>query len=62
LIDISDIKSSYDKKDGWGSIRGFCLRSNIPSRLDILDLPLEDPAKASKETFLEEQTKFAKEI
>lgn len=30
------IKSSYQSKNGWGTIRGFCRRSHIPSSLTIL--------------------------
>jgi hypothetical protein len=55
------IKSSYDKKDGRGSIGGFCLRSKIPSNADILEAPLEDPSELSRKMFLEKQIKSAKE-
>lgn len=29
------IKHSYSSQNGWGSIRGFCKRSNIPSTVEI---------------------------
>ena len=37
-------KNSYQKKDGRGRISGFCLRSHIPSNIDILDTPTENPS------------------
>lgn len=29
------IKSSYDSKNGWGSIRGFCRRDKIPQHVRL---------------------------
>jgi hypothetical protein len=55
------IKSSFDTRDGWGSISGFCLRFNIPSNIEILEPPLEDPAEASKKMLLAKQIMLAKE-
>ena len=55
------IKTSYDQKDGWGGMEGFCPRSVIPSNFDILDAPLEDPTEASRQRFFEKQIRFAKE-
>jgi hypothetical protein len=55
------VKSSYKKKDGWGSTEGFCLRSKIPSNISIGEAPLEDPSENTKERFLAKQIKFAKE-
>ena len=47
------IKDSYNQKNGWGSLRGYCHRSKIPSDIEILNAPLEDPRKVSKDGFIE---------
>jgi hypothetical protein len=55
------VKNSHAKKDGWGSVEGFCYRSKIPSDISIGEAPLEDPSENTKERFLAKQIKFAKE-
>lgn len=55
------VKSSYEKKDGWGSVEGFCFRSDIPSHMIIHDAPLEDPSELSKKNLVKKQIRFAKE-
>jgi hypothetical protein len=55
------IKSSYDKKDGWGSVAGFCRRSKIPPNHAILDAPVKDPTEESKEKFFEKEIRLAQE-
>ena len=55
------VKSSYDQKDGWGGMEGFCPRSVIPSSFDILAAPSEDPTEASKKRLFEKQIRYAKE-
>jgi len=30
------IKGSFTSKNGWGSVRGFCHRSKVPSDIEIL--------------------------
>ncbi len=53
------VKNSYRSKDGWGSIEGFCLRSNVPSNITVLEAPTENPSKTSQKKFLEKQIKLA---
>lgn len=55
------IKSSYNQKDGWGNLAGFCRRSKIPSNHVILAAPIDDPAKTSKEIFMEDEIRLAEE-
>lgn len=55
------IKSSYNQKDGWGNLTGFCHRSKIPSNHIILAAPIDDPTKISKEMFMEEEIRLAEE-
>ena len=33
------LKGSYQSKNGWGSIRGFCRRDRIPSDIEIKGFP-----------------------
>ena len=40
------VKDSYGSRNGWGSVRGFCQRSKIPTKVEIIkyeapDLPSE---------------------
>ncbi len=42
------VKSSYDKKDGRGRLSGFCLRTQIPSNIEIADAPPEDSIEDTK--------------
>jgi hypothetical protein len=37
------VKSDFECRDGWGSIKGFCHRSHIPASLPIASAPVEDP-------------------
>jgi hypothetical protein len=37
------IKGDFEALDGWGSIKGFCRRAQIPSNLSIGPAPVEDP-------------------
>jgi hypothetical protein len=39
------IKSSYQDKNGWGEIRGFLKRSELPSGTQVAPAPVEDPHK-----------------
>jgi len=55
------IKKSYDKKDGWGSVSGYCRRDAIPFGVEVNDAPLADPTEDDAKMFLEKQIKFAKE-
>ena len=36
-------KGSYSQKDGWGEIRGFLMRSELPPHTQIHPAPPEDP-------------------
>lgn len=36
------VKTTYDSKDGWGAITGFCPRSAIPPHQHIAAAPAED--------------------
>jgi len=38
------VKGSFDARDGWGSIKGFCQRSEVPGDLLIAPAPAEDPS------------------
>ncbi len=55
------IKDSFTQTDGWGSLDGFCRRSNIPANIDIAEAPDEDPTESKKEILMENQLRFAKE-
>ena len=37
------VKGSYEQKDGWGDLSGFCHRSAIPTRLSIIENPVRRP-------------------
>jgi len=37
------VKNSFGDRDGWGSIEGFCHRSQIPNVLSISAAPTENP-------------------
>jgi len=37
------VKGSFDARDGWGSIEGFCHRSKVPRDLSIAAASAEDP-------------------
>jgi hypothetical protein len=37
------VKTSFDDRDGWGSIQGFCRRSHVPPQLPVAAAPAEDP-------------------
>jgi hypothetical protein len=37
------IKNNFQDKNGWGSIEGFCHRSQIPSDRSISAAPVENP-------------------
>ena len=39
------VKGTYDQKNGLGELGGFCLRSKIPSDLEIQGAPSENPSK-----------------
>jgi hypothetical protein len=39
------VKPSYDARDGWGDIKGFCPRSAIPEQLHVSEAPAEDPTR-----------------
>jgi hypothetical protein len=39
------VKPSYDARDGWGDIKGFCPRSAIPDQLHVSETPAEDPTR-----------------
>jgi len=48
------VKISFDSRDGWGSVEGFCLRSCIPARLPIASAPADDPnPPMSKEEYVD---------
>ena len=37
------VKTSFDDRDGWGSIKGFCHRSHVPPQLPVAAAPAADP-------------------
>ncbi|MGD0897160.1 MAG: hypothetical protein ABR915_04945 [Thermoguttaceae bacterium] len=37
------VKFRYEDRDGWGSLAGFCARSEVPSGALIAAAPAEDP-------------------
>jgi hypothetical protein len=37
------VKVDFDSRDGWGNLKGFCLRSVIPGNLPIASAPADDP-------------------
>lgn len=37
------IKTSFDERNGWGNLRGFCYRSLVPADRPIAAAPLDDP-------------------
>ena len=39
------VKPSYDARNGWGDIEGFCPRSAIPEELRVSEAPAEDPTR-----------------
>ena len=39
------VKGSYAERNGWGEIRGFLERSNLPVGTPIQDAPKEDPSR-----------------
>jgi hypothetical protein len=54
------VKSDFDARDGWGSIKGFCHRSHIPCHLQVASAPAEDPnPPMSKAELIEELKKSA---
>ena len=44
------VKSSFDARDGWGSVEGFCLRSYVPRGVPIASAPTDDPNPPMSET------------
>ena len=54
------IKDSYEKKDGWSSIGGFCPRSKIPVDISVLDAPAEDPTESLRKALVEKQISFGR--
>jgi hypothetical protein len=55
------VKNSYHKKMKEGDMRGYCLRSKIPSHVVIHDPPIKDPTVLSEQEFLEYEIELAKE-
>jgi hypothetical protein len=48
------IKRSYAERNGWGEIRGFLERSNLPQGTPIQDAPKQDPSRRlSKAEYVE---------
>jgi hypothetical protein len=39
------IKDSYDERNGWGEIRGYLQRADLPAGMAVGDAPAEDPIK-----------------
>jgi hypothetical protein len=39
------VKPSYEARNGWGDIQGFCPRSAIPEELRVCEAPVEDPTR-----------------
>jgi len=37
------IKGTYEQKNGWGKIHGFCKRDALPCNLHVSESPAEDP-------------------
>jgi hypothetical protein len=55
------VKRSYQQKDGFGSIMGYCYRSKIPSDITIHSAPIEDPTDLYSQELNEDTIKFAEE-
>lgn len=55
------IKDTYKQMNKSGDLRGYCLRSKIPSSAKINDAPTESPVISSKQKYIEWEIKNAKE-
>ena len=56
------VKNSYNQKNAIGSIRGYCLRSKIPSSVVISAPPTKGPIVVfSREKFIEHEIKLNEE-
>jgi hypothetical protein len=55
------VKNSYNQKNAVGSMRGYCLRSKIPSSTVINDPPAEYPSTWSEQEVIEHLIKLSKE-
>lgn len=55
------VKNSYNQKNAVGSMRGYCLRSKIPSHIKIDDSPTEDPITLSKQELIEHEINISEE-
>src|SRR5258708_7885948 len=39
------IKTSYLQRNGWGELKGFLARSQVPGGTQIMEAPAEDPSR-----------------
>lgn len=39
------VKDSYDDRNGWGEIKGYLHRTDLPAGMPVGDAPAEDPIK-----------------
>jgi len=39
------VKDSYDDRNGWGEIKGYLQRADLPAGMPVADAPAEDPIK-----------------
>jgi hypothetical protein len=54
------VKNSYNQKNLVASMRGYCLRSKIPSHIVIYGPPIQDPTVLSKEELIEYEINLSK--
>ncbi len=56
------VKSFFNQKNDVGDMRGYCLRSKIPSDTVIHEPPMKDPTVLSYDEFIENEIKMAEEL
>lgn len=39
------VKESYEDRNGWGEIKGYLERADLPAGMPVGDAPAEDPIK-----------------
>ena len=55
------VKNSFEQKNTVGSMKGYCLRSKIPSHLVIHDSPEEDPTALSEKEVIDHEIRLSSE-
>jgi hypothetical protein len=47
------VKTSFTSRNGWGSLRGFCRRMDLPSGIEVLAASAIQPQKSIQESLEE---------